>query len=107
MVFRHVFTTHNTKHLHTAIVFETGQQLGRDEEVLTGVLFAGDIDHALVHHALVARVHSLVDFVDEAEGRLCQRLKGHEVEDGRHRTLTTRLAIMIQTLERIVFSVIC
>lgn len=44
------------------------QQLRRDEEVLGGMFLTGDVDHSGVHHALVAGVHALVYFVDDAEG---------------------------------------
>lgn len=41
-----------------------------------------DIHHSLMHQPFVARVHALVDLVDDAEGGTGQSLEGHEVEDG-------------------------
>ncbi len=90
---------------HALVVAQAGEQLGRDEEVLARVLAAGDLDHALVHHALVARVHALVDLVDDAERRLRHRLQRHQVEDRRHRPLPARLPVLVQLLERLVLAV--
>jgi len=55
-------------HLHLLVVLETRQKFGGDEEVLTRVLLACNVHHALVYHAFVAGIHTLVDFVDDAEG---------------------------------------
>ena len=62
-----MLATSNTQDAHLGVVPEASQQLGRDEEVLARVLAAGNLDHALVDHAFVPRVHALVDFVDDAE----------------------------------------
>ena len=94
----------NTQHPHLRIVLEPREQLGRDEEVLARVLAAGDLDHALVDHALVARVHALVDLVDDAEGRLGHGLEGHEVEDGGDGALAAGLAVRVELLEGFVFA---
>lgn len=91
---------------HALVVAETREQLGGDEEVLRGVLAAGDLDHTLVHHALVARVHALVDLVDDAERRLRHALQRHQVEDGRHGPLPARLPVLVELLERLVLSVV-
>jgi hypothetical protein len=101
----HVLPTGNAKHPHLGIVPQAREQLGRDEEVLARVLAAGDFDHAFVDHALVSGVHTLVDFVDDAEGGLGHGLKGHEEEDCRDGALTAGLAVGIELLERFVFSV--
>jgi len=90
-------------HFHSRIVSETGEELWRNQEVLTSVLFASDIDHALMNHTLVSGVHSLVDLVHNTEGGACKRLEGHEVEDGRYRPLTTRLAMFIEDLQSLAF----
>lgn len=68
------------------------------------MLSTRNLDHALVHHALVARVHTLVDFVDDAEGSTSQGLQGHEVEDGGDGALATRLPVLVKDLEGLVFS---
>lgn len=49
----------------------------------------------------VARVHALVDLVDQPEGCACQTLQGHEVEDGRNSALATRLPVVIEDGERL------
>lgn len=89
---------------HLGVVAQAREQLGRDEEVLARVLAAGNLHHALVHHALVARVHALVDLVDDAEGRLGHGLKRHEVEDGRHGALAAGLAVRCELLESFVLA---
>lgn len=66
---RHELATRNTQDLHMSIIPQSRQQLRRDEEILARMLLTRDLDHAFVDHALVARVHALVDFVDDAEGR--------------------------------------
>ena len=67
--------------LHALVVREVGEELRRDEEVLPAVLAAGDLDEGLVYGALGAAVHTLVDLVDEGEGRTDVFGEGHEVED--------------------------
>lgn len=63
-----MLSARNAEHPHLGIVAQACKQLGGDEEVLAGVLPAGNLNHALVDHAFVARVHTLVDLVDHAEG---------------------------------------
>jgi hypothetical protein len=58
-----------------------------------------------VHHALVARIHALVDLVYHAEGRAREGLQGHEVEDGRDGALAAGLPVLVEELEGFVFSV--
>lgn len=77
---------------------------GRDEEILARVFAAGDFHHALVDHALVARVHALVDLVDDAEGRLRQGLERHEIEDGRDGSFAAGLAVRRELLQGFVFA---
>lgn len=55
---------------HFRVELEACQELGCNEEVLTCALLAGNVYHALMHHAFIARVHALVDLVDNAEGGL-------------------------------------
>lgn len=100
----HVLPAGDAKHPHLGIVPQTREQLGRDEEVLARVLAAGNLDHALVDHAFVAGVHALVDFVDDAEGRLGHGLEGHEEEDGGDGALAAGLAMSVELLEGFVFS---
>lgn len=72
-----MFAGGDAEDAHAGVVAEAGEEFGGDEEVLAGVLAAGDLDHALVHHALVARVHALVDLVHHPERRLRHRLQRH------------------------------
>ncbi len=77
----HVFTARDAMDLHARMKLETVQQLRGDQEVLTAacvgaviaspVVAAGDIDHAFVHDALVARIHPLIDLIHDPEG--CSR----------------------------------
>lgn len=62
-----MFATGDAQDAHLGVVPQASQQLGRDEEVLACVLAAGNLDHALVDHAFVARIHALVNFVDDTE----------------------------------------
>ncbi len=91
-----MLATGNAQHAHPTIIFEAVQQLGRDEEVLRSMFLAGDVDHAGVNHALVARVHALVDLVDDAEGGPRQGLQSHEVEDCRHGPLAAGLPVRVE-----------
>lgn len=77
-----MLATRDTMHRHLGVKLEAVEQLGCNEEVLACALAAGDVDHAAVHHAFVARVHALVDLVDNAEGGAGEVLQRHEVEDG-------------------------
>lgn len=100
----HVRATGDAENAHARVVPQTSEQLGCNEEVLRRVLTARDLDHALVHHALVARVHTLVDLVNHAERRLRHGLESHQVEDGGNSALATRLAVLVKLLEGLVFS---
>ena len=99
-----MLTTRDTMSLHLGMKLQITQKLRRNEEVLARVFLTGDIDHALVHHALVARVHALVDFVDDAEGRAREVLQRHEVEDGRDGALAARLALRVEDGKGFVFA---
>lgn len=90
--------------LHLGMELEVVEEFGRDEEVLAGVLLARNVDHAFVHHALVARVHALVDFVDDAERGPREVLERHEVEDGRHGALAARLPVRVEDGKGFVFT---
>lgn len=78
---RHVFAARDAVHFHLGVEFQVVEQLGRHKEVLARALAARNVDHALVHHALVARVHALIDLVDDAEWRARKLLQRHEIED--------------------------
>lgn len=93
MISRHVLPTGNAMNLHVLMIRQSRQQLRRDQEVLARVLGAGDLHHAGVDETLVARVHALVNLVDDAEGRTGERLQGHEEEDGADGTLAAGLAV--------------
>lgn len=79
----HMLAAVDAKHPHTWPVGQSAQQLGRDQEILAttaaadgvSILVSGplviitrDIHQAAVDHALVSRVHTLVDLVDDTEG---------------------------------------
>ena len=49
-----------------------------------------------MHQALVARIHALVDLVDDAEGRAGQGLQGHEVEDGGDGAFAAGLSVGVE-----------
>jgi hypothetical protein len=68
------------------------------------VLATGNLDHALVYHALVAGVHALVNLVDDAEGRLGEGLEGHEEEDGGNGAFAAGLAVGVELLEFLVLT---
>jgi len=91
-----MLATGNAQHAHSAIVLEAVQQLGGDEEVLRSMFLAGDVNDAGVDHALVARVHALVDLVDDAERRAREGLQRHEVEDCGHSPLASGLPVRVQ-----------
>lgn len=94
----HVLARGDAEDAHAALVGEVVEQFGGDEEVLGAspalarrpVFFffsfgmlseglgllghavedaAGDADHTFVDEAFVAGIHTLVDLVDDAEGR--------------------------------------
>ena len=62
------------------------------------MFFASDFNHAFVYHALVARVHALIDLIDDAEWCAGHGLKGHEIEDGRDGTFASGLALCVENL---------
>lgn len=88
----------DTMDLHPLVVPKVGEKFRGDEEVLTSMFFASDLDHSLVHHTLVAGIHALVDFVDDTERCPREGLKGHKIEDRRHRSLAARLSMLVQDL---------
>jgi hypothetical protein len=55
--------------------------------------------------AFVARVHTLVDLVDDTEWCLSKVLQSHQIEDSRYSALTTRLAIGVEDRHRLAISV--
>jgi hypothetical protein len=57
-----------------------------------------------VDHAFIARIHALVDLIDDPEGRLGKRLESHEIKDGRDGTLAAGLPMGRQLLEGLVFT---
>lgn len=93
MILRHVFAGRNAENAHPRIISQAGQEFRSDEEVLTRMLFAGDINHALVNHTFVSGIHSLIDFVDDPEWSLSHALKGHQEENGRNGSFTTGLTM--------------
>lgn len=70
-----------------------------------GTLTARDFDDATMHESLVAGVHALVDFVDDAEGAAGEGLQGHEVEDGGDGAFAAGLAVGVEDGELFVLSV--
>lgn len=81
--------------VHSFVVSQAREEFRRDQEVLRCVLAAGDLHHTLVHHALIARVHTLIDFVDDAERSLGHRLQGHQIENRRNGALAARLSMLV------------
>jgi len=90
-----MFATVNYMHRHLLVKFEAGEEFGCHEKVLACPFLTCDIDHALVHHALIARIHALIDLVDDAEGRLREVLERHEVEYCRDGALAAGLAVRV------------
>ena len=81
--FRHAFSVVDAKDVHVFGILETGEQLGRDEEVLGTALRGGcRLDDEGMDHAFIGGVHALVDLVDDTEGALGEFLEGKQVEDG-------------------------
>ena len=95
MIRGHILSTGNAMDLHVRMIFETIEQLRSDQEVLTCVLGASDVHHARVDEALVARIHPLVDLVDDSEWSTSQRLQSHQIEDGADGSLATRLSMRV------------
>lgn len=81
--------------LHLRMEFQITKQLRRDEEVLARALATRNVHHTLVYHAFVAGVHTLIDFVDDAEGGASEVLQGHEVEDCGDGALAAGLALRV------------
>ena len=71
---------------HALMIVEVGQELRRDKEILSAVGLTCDFDQRVVHCALSALVHALVDLVDEGERSACFLSETHEVEYGGQRT---------------------
>jgi hypothetical protein len=88
MVIGHVLAACDTQYFHMRIVLKIREQLWRNEEILGSMLFACNLDHAFVYHALVAGIHALIDLIDDAEGCSCKGLERHKVEDGRDGAFT-------------------
>ncbi len=91
-----MFAAIDDVNLHLGMELQARQKLRCDEEILTCALLAGDVDHTLVHHALVAWIHTLIDLIDNPEWCLRKVLEGHEVEDCRDGALTARLAVRVE-----------
>jgi hypothetical protein len=98
-IFGHVYAAGNAQDSHVVVVRQAREKLWRDEKVLACMLFTCNLDHSLVHHAFVARVHTLVDLIDNTEGSLRHGLQGHDVKHCRYSTLTTRLAMLVEQLK--------
>ena len=47
------------ENLHALVVREVWKQLGRNEEILAAIGFAGDLDEGVVYGAFGAAVHTL------------------------------------------------
>jgi len=84
---------------HQSVIPQACEQFGCDEKILTCVFIASDFNHTLVNHALISRIHTLVNLIDNAEWGLCEGLEGHQVKDSRDRSLTTRLTVLVEDLE--------
>lgn len=56
--------------------------------------------------ALITGVHTLVNFVDDAEGRAGEGLEGHEVEDCGDGAFASGLAVGVEDGEGFVFSML-
>jgi len=82
VLLRQPFAVVDAEHLHAFMVLEVRQQLWGDEEVLSTVHFAGDVDHRVVDSTFSPHVHTLIDLVNK--GERCSRLlrQTHEIEDG-------------------------
>lgn len=62
-------TAVDNQYLHVPMVVEASEELGRDNKVLTHIVFlAGDPHHRIVNLAFALGVHTLIDLVDEAKG---------------------------------------
>ncbi|RDH21836.1 hypothetical protein M747DRAFT_15521 [Aspergillus niger ATCC 13496] len=108
VILGHVLATVDAEDAHAWLVSQSAEQLGRDQEVLAAAAGfrrgAGYIDQTAVDHALISGIHTLVNFVDHAEGRCGERLEGHEVKDGADGAFTTGLAVRVQQGKVFVFA---
>ena len=128
VVLGHMFATDDAQYPHTRFVDQSAKKLRCDQEVLTApasphlivafvvvgvgvgsggggvALGTGNIHQALMHHAFIARVHTLVDFVDDAEWRGGEGLERHEVEDGTNCSFATGLAVRVEEGEAFIFA---
>jgi hypothetical protein len=100
-----MFARIDNMYLHLGMKLEASQEFGCDKEILTCTLLASNVDHALMHHAFIARVHTLVDLVDDTERRLGEILESHKVENGGDGALATGLAVRVENAEGLVFTV--
>lgn len=69
VLFRKPLAIAHAEDLHALVILEVRKQLRRDKEVLPALCAARHFDKGVMHSAFVARVHTLVDLVDEREGR--------------------------------------
>lgn len=96
-----MLTTCNTQDFHPLVVSKTGEKLGSDKKVLAGMFFTSDFDHTFVYHTFIARVHSLIDLINNSEWRSGHRLKRHQVENCGDGTFTSRLPLLVKYLKRL------
>ena len=80
--------------------------LTKREWTRLGFCQSGEQGHngEIVYIPFVARVHALVDLVNQSERRAGQTLQGHEVEDCRDGTLATGLPVVVEDGERFGFT---
>jgi hypothetical protein len=122
-ILRHIFARSNAVDGHLGVELKAAEKFGRDEEVLApaSAVFtgggAGNGDQACVDEAgvyvscvvsfgawerergdqpFVARVHALVDLVDESERCTGETLQSHEIEDGRNSALAAGLTVVVE-----------
>lgn len=79
-------------------VVEACEEFRSDEEVLRQFRLAGTLDDLFEDHAFIMWIHTLIDFIHQSEGRIRARLKGNQIEHGRHRALPTALQVRIELL---------
>lgn len=100
-----MFSRIDDMNLHLGMKLETSQELWGDKEILACTLLAGNVYHALMHHSFIARIHTLIDLVNDTERRLGEILESHEVENGGDSALATGLTVGIKDTEGLVFTV--
>lgn len=87
--------------LHSLVVLEVRKQLGCNEEILSCIVFAGDVDHTIVHDAFCTLIHSLqdswpifkevirytylIDLIDKRERCTGFFSQAHEIQDSSQR----------------------